>query len=78
MILLRGSLRCPEEPIAGLLSKDYARERAATINSGRNDPLVKPGDPYPFQVSQSVQCFTARLGSEDLDPESRQYQQHEP
>jgi gamma-glutamyltranspeptidase/glutathione hydrolase len=39
----------PEEPIRGLLSKDYARSRAATINPNRNDPAVKPGDPYPFQ-----------------------------
>ncbi|MDR0779565.1 MAG: gamma-glutamyltransferase [Pseudomonadales bacterium] len=39
----------PEEPIQGLLSKDYARSRAASINPGHNDPTVRPGDPYPFQ-----------------------------
>ena len=39
----------PEEPIAGLLSKDYARERAKLIRWDANDPEVKPGDPYPFQ-----------------------------
>jgi gamma-glutamyltranspeptidase / glutathione hydrolase len=39
----------PEEPIAGLLSKDYARERAQQIHMGRNDAQIKPGDPYPFQ-----------------------------
>jgi gamma-glutamyltranspeptidase/glutathione hydrolase len=39
----------PEEPIAGLLSKDYARERAKLVNPERNDPNAKPGDPYPFQ-----------------------------
>jgi len=39
----------PEEPIRGLLSKDYARERAKLINPDRNDPDIKPGDPYPFQ-----------------------------
>jgi len=39
----------PEEPIRGLLSKDYARERAALVQAERNDPAVKPGDPYPFQ-----------------------------
>jgi gamma-glutamyltranspeptidase / glutathione hydrolase len=38
----------PEEPIRGLLSKDYARARAASINWERNEPDVKPGDPYPF------------------------------
>jgi gamma-glutamyltranspeptidase / glutathione hydrolase len=39
----------PDEPIKGLLSKDYARERAKLINWDKNDPGVKPGDPYPFQ-----------------------------
>jgi gamma-glutamyltranspeptidase / glutathione hydrolase len=39
----------PAEPIAGLLSKDYARERAKQINGERNDPKIGPGDPYPFQ-----------------------------
>ena len=38
----------PEEPIQGLLSKEYARERAKQIHWDRNDPNVKPGDPYPF------------------------------
>jgi len=39
----------PEEPIRGLLSKEYARQRAQSINPDRNDPAIKPGDPYPFQ-----------------------------
>jgi gamma-glutamyltranspeptidase/glutathione hydrolase len=39
----------PATPIRGLLSKEYARARAALIDWKRNDPRVKPGDPYPFQ-----------------------------
>jgi gamma-glutamyltranspeptidase/glutathione hydrolase len=39
----------PEEPMRGLLSKDYARVRYETIDWKRNDPRVRPGDPYPFQ-----------------------------
>ena len=39
----------PEEPTTGLLSKDYARARWATRSRDRNDPAVRPGDPYPFQ-----------------------------
>ena len=39
----------PAEPIAGLLSKDYAKQRFATLRPDRNDPDVRPGDPYPFQ-----------------------------
>ena len=39
----------PVEPIKGLLSKEYARERFGEIDWQRNDPFVRPGDPYPFQ-----------------------------
>jgi gamma-glutamyltranspeptidase / glutathione hydrolase len=39
----------PATPIRGLLSKEYARDRAATIDWDRNDPDVRPGDPYPYQ-----------------------------
>lgn len=39
----------PAEPMRGLLSKDYAKERAKLINFERNDPSIAPGDPYPFQ-----------------------------
>jgi gamma-glutamyltranspeptidase/glutathione hydrolase len=39
----------PEEPIDGLLSKEYARARAELINWEENDPDIGPGDPYPFQ-----------------------------
>ncbi len=39
----------PEEPRAGLLSKAYAKQRAATIAPQRNDASAGPGDPYPFQ-----------------------------
>jgi len=39
----------PEEPIKGLLSKQYAKERLKKLNWNVNDPDVKPGDPYPFE-----------------------------
>jgi gamma-glutamyltranspeptidase/glutathione hydrolase len=39
----------PAEPRAGLLSKEYAKARAATIRMDRNDATAGPGDPYPFQ-----------------------------
>jgi gamma-glutamyltranspeptidase/glutathione hydrolase len=39
----------PQEPRAGLLSKEYAWLRAAAIDWRKNDPAIKPGDPYPFQ-----------------------------
>ena len=39
----------PEEPMRGLLSKAYAKDRAKLVNPDRNDPSAKPGDPYPYQ-----------------------------
>ena len=39
----------PVEPVAGLLSKDYARQRFGADRADKNDADVRPGDPYPFQ-----------------------------
>jgi len=39
----------PEEPMAGLLSKQYAKARWGAMSRDRNDAAVRPGDPYPFQ-----------------------------
>jgi gamma-glutamyltranspeptidase/glutathione hydrolase len=39
----------PQEPIQGLLSKEYAKQRAKLINPDRNEPNIGPGDPYPFE-----------------------------
>jgi gamma-glutamyltranspeptidase/glutathione hydrolase len=39
----------PEEPVQGLLSKEYAKKRAQQIDPEQNDPWVGPGDPYEFQ-----------------------------
>jgi gamma-glutamyltranspeptidase/glutathione hydrolase len=43
----------PEEPIKGLLSKEYAKERLKKIDWNVNDPDVKPGDPYPFEEKKN-------------------------
>lgn len=39
----------PEEPMKGLLSKEYAKQQVAGFNKEKNDPTMKPGDPYPFE-----------------------------
>lgn len=38
----------PKEPVEGLLSKDYAKERLKLI-SDKNNKEIKPGNPYDFQ-----------------------------
>jgi gamma-glutamyltranspeptidase/glutathione hydrolase len=39
----------PATPIKGLLSKDYARDRAKLVSPDKNDPDIRPGDPYPYE-----------------------------
>ena len=47
------------QPMNGLLSKEYAKARYAQMKADRNDATIKPGDPYPFQGEKNP--FTALL-----------------
>jgi gamma-glutamyltranspeptidase / glutathione hydrolase len=49
----------PEEPMKGLLSKAYAKERAGLIGYDKNDAAAGPGDPYPFEGKTNP--FTSHL-----------------
>ena len=62
----------PAEPATGLLTKEYAKERAKLINPDRNDPAIRPGDPYPFQ--KSVNPFKQLLDNWKIVPADRQTQ----
>lgn len=60
----------PAEPIEGLLSKEYARERFEQIDRRGNDPDVRPGDPYPFQgesnpFAELLEGWSPRVRSEE-------------
>ncbi|TDW99237.1 gamma-glutamyltransferase family protein [Dinghuibacter silviterrae] len=37
------------QPMQGLLSKAYAKDRAATIDKDHNNASAAPGDPYPYE-----------------------------
>ena len=50
----------PASPMNGLLSKEYAKQRAKQINPDKNDANIGPGDPYPFEGKTNP--FTALLG----------------
>lgn len=39
----------PAEPMQGLLSKEYAKERIKLIDHEKNNTSIGPGDPYPFE-----------------------------
>jgi len=57
----------PEEPVRGLLSKEYARERARLVNPARNDPNLLPGDPYPFQGGRNPYLALLRRWPETMN-----------
>lgn len=64
----------PAEPIQGLLSKEYAKERIKQMNKERNDPNVKPGDPYPFEGKNNT--FLDQLekfGTASVQPMNQEY-----
>ena len=42
-----------QQPMTGLLSKAYAKQRAGEINPLQNNPNTAPGDPYPFEEKQN-------------------------
>jgi gamma-glutamyltranspeptidase / glutathione hydrolase len=59
------------QPMKGLLSKEYAKERSKLINPNVNDAKAGPGDPYPFEGK--INPFTDALknwGQASLEPKS--------
>jgi gamma-glutamyltranspeptidase/glutathione hydrolase len=58
----------PEEPVAGLLSKDYARARAKLVNPERNDAQAAPGDPYPYQGGRNPYLEQLKRWNEPRTP----------
>ncbi len=65
----------PEEPLEGLLSREYAASRMADIDWTRNDPDVRPGDPYPFMNAENpftsyLEAWTTTGGEGDSGPVS--------
>lgn len=60
----------PSEPIRGLLSKEYAKQRAGQLNKLSNDALVGPGDPYPFQQEKNPYALLLQKRAFDLNDSS--------
>jgi gamma-glutamyltranspeptidase/glutathione hydrolase len=65
----------PDEPVQGLLSKDYAKKRAEEIKPQKNDPIAAPGDPYEYQEGDNPfshyleNLQSSRVTSSDTDPD---------
>ena len=60
----------PEEPIKGLLNKEYAKARAKLILDDKNDPDVGPGDPYPYEgkTNPYTDALKQRASLDDYKP----------
>ena len=64
----------PVEPIIGLLSKEYAKLRASQINPDKNDALVGPGDPYPFEGKENpYKALLAQRGFSEFGGGNRNF-----
>ncbi|CAN5581101.1 gamma-glutamyltransferase [soil metagenome] len=61
----------PEEPMRGLLSKYYAKQRASLINFAENDPNIGPGDPYPFEGKTNPYRNILKQRGFNFDPNNK-------
>jgi gamma-glutamyltranspeptidase/glutathione hydrolase len=64
-----------DQPMKGLLSKEYAKERAKLIHPDRNDPKIGPGDPYPFEgkTNPFIQNLRQRIFGFNENPIDENY-----
>ena len=63
----------PSSPIKGLLSKEYAKDRAKQIKPDRNDPNAGPGDPFKYEGKTNP--FTALLKQREFLTDSTKSRQ---
>ena len=63
----------PAEPMKGLLSKAYAQQRAALIDSTKNNALIGPGDPYPFEGTKNPYLHLLKSRGYELDTSRRNF-----
>ena len=63
----------PAEPIKGLLSKEYAKQRAALITFDKNNPYIGPGDPYPFEGKTNPYQRLLKERGYELDTSRRNF-----
>ncbi|HEU4904071.1 MAG TPA: gamma-glutamyltransferase, partial [Flavisolibacter sp.] len=63
----------PQEPIRGLLSKEYAKQRAALIRFDKNNPSIGPGDPYPFEGKKNPYVELLKNRGYEMDTSGRNF-----
>lgn len=63
----------PQEPIKGLLSKEYAKQRASLIQYEKNDVNIGPGDPYPFEGRTNPFLALLKQRGYEMDTSKRNF-----
>lgn len=63
----------PQEPVKGLLSKEYAKQRASLIRFSKNDPSIGPGDPYPFEGKKNPYVNLLKNRGYEMDTSGRNF-----
>ena len=63
----------PQEPIKGLLSKEYAKQRASLIQFDKNNINIGPGDPYPFEGKTNPFLPLLKQRGYELDSSKRNF-----
>ncbi|MBB1284807.1 gamma-glutamyltransferase [Flavisolibacter sp. BT320] len=63
----------PQEPVKGLLSKEYAKQRASLIQFNKNDPTIGPGDPYPFEGKKNPYVSLLKNRGYQMDTSGRNF-----
>ncbi|WP_429379387.1 gamma-glutamyltransferase family protein [Mucilaginibacter sp. UYCu711] len=61
------------EPIKGLLSKEYAKQRADLIQYDKNDARIGPGDPYPFEGKKNPYINLLKNRGFEMDTTKRNF-----
>ena len=64
----------PEEPVKGLLSKEYARARAKQIDWAKNDPASSPAIPTRFRAARTRSPICCRNGARPQPSSGQQNQ----
>ncbi|HEX7904621.1 MAG TPA: gamma-glutamyltransferase [Chitinophagaceae bacterium] len=63
----------PQEPMKGLLSKEYAKQRASLINFEKNNPNIGPGDPYPYEGKTNPYLDLLKKRGFEMDTSKRNF-----
>jgi len=63
----------PQEPMQGLLSKEYAKQRAALIQFDKNNPNIGPGDPYSIEGKKNPYLKLLKTRGYEMDNSKRNF-----